>query len=76
MMTADHDQARKERIASTAADVDAEEDRQRRYRHYLGMARTENFSELNKLGALYRAGESTRHAYLLVFKCFCVIFEV
>ena len=58
MMTADHDQARKERIASTAADVDAEEDRQRRYRHFLGMARTENFSELNKLGALYRAGET------------------
>lgn len=64
MMTADHDLVRKERLASTAADMDAEEERKRRYRHYLSLARTENFSELNKLGALYGAGGW--------FHCLCV----
>lgn len=56
-MAADQDQARKEKVAVSSFDVNVEEERKRRYQHYLRMARTENFTDLNDLGALYRAGQ-------------------
>ena len=60
MMTSNKDNERKEALIKHKAAMSEEEERARRYQHYLLMSRSENFSDLTATGAFFRAGRIIR----------------